>query len=661
MRNPIQLLVFLISLFSVNLILAQSLHSYIKTANKAYTNGEYGKARHYYKIAIDADSKKSNILWQYADCSRRIYDYTEAELFYSKLLQKTKSTQKFPLLKFYYATVLKYNQKYELSGQYFQAFIDDNKANPGDFFIKKARQECLAISNIQNLVKTNPNYTVKLSTKPGLNTDYSDFAAHWVGDKIYYSSLRYQLVSADFKDSSTLCQIAADEKLIRNINSPKIHTANSSTDTNLTRLVFTRCEGTGENIRCDLWTADGDGKGNWTNSRKLPAPLNQKSCTSTMPCLSTSSEPKWLKLYFVSNRSGGQGGLDIWSCDLSSDGDEFKNLQNLGAPINTPGDEVTPFFSNKLYFSSDWHEGLGGYDIFCYDSSQITNLKPPINSSANDIYFSLKSDLSQGFISSNRKNVSPLQNTNMHACCYDIYEWGLTNTYPLYPPEERDSTPYIASTLIPHSIPPLIDTNTIEIPKPNPLPDPSELLPITLYFHNDEPDSNSLSLSTTTIYEDTYEKYFALKETYKVAYGANLPAAELYGARQSVEHFFQDEVKQGYDDLEEFTQRLLAHLEAGEQIEVGIEGYTSPRAAANYNDALSSRRIASVENHFEAFQSGVLKPFLASKQLVIKRVPYGESRVPKGVNADYKNTRLSIYSPAAAAERRVQIISVKLK
>lgn len=665
MRKIIQLIFFLLSLTYANTIMAQSLRAYIKAANKAYKVGDYGTALSFYKVAIDAGTNNSNYIWHYAECNRHIYDYVEAERFYARLLGNTKKAKKYPLLLFYYATVLKYNSHYSESAKHFQAFITKQSNQTDDFFVKKAQQEILAIQNIQNFIKPNPDFKVSFCNRQDVNSiteSYSDFAAHWVGNDIYYSSGRY------FKgDSSVISQIAKtpNNKILARINALDKHTANSCTDSSLTRIVFTRCEGKGDSIRCDLWTADGDGKGNWSNIRKLPSPLNLKKYTTTMPCIAQSNDPNWFKLYFSSNRRGGKGGMDIWSCDLSKDGESFQNIENLGEPINTLGNEVTPFFHDKLYFSSDWHQGLGGYDVFVYDSNRISNLRPPINTSANDVYFNVKPSAEKGFLASNRrpKEADRPQSTNsqVHACCYDIYEWEATSNSRLYPPEEPDSTPYIASTPIPHSIPPLIDTNTIEIPKPNPLLDPSELLPITLYFHNDEPDSNSVSLNTTTIYEDTYEKYFALKETYKVAYGANLPAGELYGARQSVEHFFQDEVKQGYEDLEEFTQRLLAHLEAGEQIEVGIEGYTSPRAASNYNDALSSRRIASVENHFDAFQFGVLKPFLTSKQLVIKRVPYGESRVPKGVNADYKNTRLSIYSPAAAAERRVKIISIKLK
>ena len=74
--------------------------------------------------------------------------------------------------------------------------------------------------------------------------------------------------------------------------------------------------------------------------------------------------PDGMWLYFVSDMPGGMGGLDIWRVMLTSSG--LGSLENLGAPINTPGNEMFPTFrpNGDLYFSSDGHPGLGGLDIF---------------------------------------------------------------------------------------------------------------------------------------------------------------------------------------------------------------------------------------------------------------------------------------------------------
>ena len=71
-------------------------------------------------------------------------------------------------------------------------------------------------------------------------------------------------------------------------------------------------------------------------------------------------------MYFVSNRTGSKGGLDIWYSELDDKG-HFSRPKNCGTKINTVGDELSPFYNQKenaLYFSSTYHHGYGGLDIF---------------------------------------------------------------------------------------------------------------------------------------------------------------------------------------------------------------------------------------------------------------------------------------------------------
>lgn len=81
--------------------------------------------------------------------------------------------------------------------------------------------------------------------------------------------------------------------------------------------------------------------------------------------------PDGMWLYFVSNMPGGLGGYDIWRAELSTHG--IVSVENVGAPINTPGDELFPTFrpNGDLYFSSNGHPGFGGLDIYYVDSEQF--------------------------------------------------------------------------------------------------------------------------------------------------------------------------------------------------------------------------------------------------------------------------------------------------
>lgn len=130
-----------------------------------------------------------------------------------------------------------------------------------------------------------------------------------------------------------------------------------------------------------------------------------KDTISSFAHPAVSPDGAWL--YFVSDFEGGLGGLDIWRAAIVSDG--FGIVENLGAPINSQGDEMFPTFrpNGDLYFSSDGHQGLGGLDIFCAEQTdeggwRIQNLLPPVNSLADDFGMTFEGERMSGYFSSNR-------------------------------------------------------------------------------------------------------------------------------------------------------------------------------------------------------------------------------------------------------------------
>ncbi len=116
-------------------------------------------------------------------------------------------------------------------------------------------------------------------------------------------------------------------------------------------------------------------------------------------------------LYFVSNRKeGGIGGKDIWTCVKQPNG-SWSSATNLGSTINTPYDEESPYVTpdgNTLYFSSKGHSTMGGYDVFksvknsLGNWSEPINLKPPVNTTDDDLYYSMSSDGKHIYFSSCR-------------------------------------------------------------------------------------------------------------------------------------------------------------------------------------------------------------------------------------------------------------------
>ena len=129
-------------------------------------------------------------------------------------------------------------------------------------------------------------------------------------------------------------------------------------------------------------------RGRWSGATKLKKPVNSK-----MNETHASLSPDGKTLYFTSDRSGGLGDLDIYYSNLDEKGRWGKPV-NMGSKINTIYNEETPFVSpdgNRLYFSSEGHEGMGGYDIYYFSlhepGSEPVNMGYPVNTTDNDLFY----------------------------------------------------------------------------------------------------------------------------------------------------------------------------------------------------------------------------------------------------------------------------------
>ena len=145
-------------------------------------------------------------------------------------------------------------------------------------------------------------------------------------------------------------------------------------------LIFTSCDAPDSQGSCDLYSAEKVG-GEWQAPRNMGTKINSTFWDS-QPSLSADGR----LLFFSSDRRGGHGGNDIWFASRKADG-TWSEAKNLGSPINTKKDEISPFlfFNNEtLFFASDGHLGFGGMDIFLSRVSaglfqEPENLGLPIN------------------------------------------------------------------------------------------------------------------------------------------------------------------------------------------------------------------------------------------------------------------------------------------
>lgn len=194
------------------------------------------------------------------------------------------------------------------------------------------------------------------------------------------------------------------------------------------KLYLTGC-GWRRDSSCDLYVSElVDGQ--WSMPQAIQGSVNTNSWES-QPCVSSDGK----ELYFVSRRNGS---ADIYRSLRNADG-TWSEPQNMGAPINSKGTEMAPFLhpdGRTLYFSSDKHVGMGGFDLFMSRRGEDgqwqkpVNLGFPINTSGDEINFFVAADGKTAFISSQREGGNG---------GYDIYTFEL-------PTEIRsDSANYLAT------------------------------------------------------------------------------------------------------------------------------------------------------------------------------------------------------------------------
>ena len=171
-------------------------------------------------------------------------------------------------------------------------------------------------------------------------------------------------------------------------------------------IIITCCSRPDSYGGCDLYYSQKIGN-NWSEPINLGPDVNS-SAWDTQPSLAADGRT----LYFVSTRSGGHGGSDIWKSLLQDDGYWGKPI-NLGDSINTSGEERTPFIhpdGRTLYFSSNGHLGMGGFDLFVSRMkidgtwSKPENLGYPVNTKLDEINLVINAKGNEAYISAERPN-----------------------------------------------------------------------------------------------------------------------------------------------------------------------------------------------------------------------------------------------------------------
>lgn len=646
---------------------AQSVGQLIKAGDKKFSEGDYYSALLYYKSAKKKDDENAGLHFKYAEAARMFHDYKEALNAYTKVLKSDKAGS-YPIAAFHLGEVLKSLGRYEEAIRQYRYFR--NKYRKQDDYLRKTQQELESCTWAkEHLQPVDSIKIIHLGTD--INSGASEFnAVHIFPDKIQYSALRN--ISGDKKREKYLVRLYNQPPNFQTIFMPEganeeLHIGNGAYSPDSKRFYFTQCEPRDKSsTRCDIYVSTYE-HFKWGKVEKLNHHVNDSTATNTHPAVGYDLSGNEV-LFFASDREGGKGQMDIWICKRNEDG-SYQNAVNAGSSINTPGNEVTPFYNvtnKKLYFSSDWHYGFGGFDIYESSGESVNwtlpvNLLQPVNTPQNDLYYSVALDQSRAYITSNRTGSYFIES---ETCCNDIYMY--ETGQKITPLEKTDTVKkeIVEGELIsPEIITPISanESPTPQVRETDEIKRIQSKLPVVLYFHNDEPECCNLSDTTTLDYRETYQAYTALLGEYIREFSRSSAGGERKKSEEEIMNLFLQKVDKGYHDLVAITAAITESLLKDRKIELNIKGYCSPLNDNAYNIHLGNRRVVSIKNYLAHYRDGILQPYIANGSLFLKHESFGEETAPKGISDNRMDKRNSVYHPDAALERRVEITAVELK
>jgi peptidoglycan-associated lipoprotein len=390
---------------------------YVKQGNKKFDAFAYTDAVTQYSKAV---AKKPDLYVakkKLADSYRLLNKPVDAEASYREVVAMPESE---PVNQFFFGKMLMQNKKYDEAVKAFKEYaksvpndpvvaeLIDAATNPGKFDAKLDTCEYKL-----TMIET-PGFINAMGGSP-LNFGYAfsgETAVEGKKGRDPYTGNSFIDLYYIKKDKAT-GKWSAPEALKGGVNSEYHDAFATFTQDGLT-MYFTRTNQSKGKIKknknnvanLELLKASFI-EGEWTNIEMFP--YNSEDFSNSQPALS----PDGKTLYFNSDRPGGYGQSDIYSCNWN--GTSWDAPVNLGPLVNTAGREGMPQmgFDEKLYFSSDGHAGVGGLDIFSTTKNggtwtQPVNLKTPINSSNDDFSFTLDSEGKAGNLSSTRSGADQM-------------------------------------------------------------------------------------------------------------------------------------------------------------------------------------------------------------------------------------------------------------
>lgn len=403
----------------------------IKKGDRFHALGEYYDAATQYKKAYSQTpakerTQRGQVALKMAECYRHI-NYTQKAIAAYNNAIRYKQTDSLTYL--HLAQQQMKNGNYKDAEKTFQTFLDSMR-NDGSAesqnYEQLARTGLRSAQQAPTWKKEGSAYTVKRERLfDSRRADYSPMLAGEENNQLFFTSTRNQAKgdelsgitgtkNADifFSQKDDKGKWQRPEAIDSELNSDDDEGACSFSPDGRT-MYLTQCRSDASYPRYATIVTSNRSDAAWSKTTELTI---TRDTLSAYAHPAVSPDGQWL--YFTSNMPGGLGGYDIWRVAITTSG--LGGVENLGAPINTPGDELFPTFrpNGDLYFSSNGHEGMGGLDIYIAkaigskqladgqqqiaNSQQLEHPGYPLNSQGDDFGMTFEGLLNKGFFSSNR-------------------------------------------------------------------------------------------------------------------------------------------------------------------------------------------------------------------------------------------------------------------
>lgn len=385
----------------------------MKKAEKFMAIGEYYDAASQYKQAYSKTPPKERdrrglIAGKMAVCYRKINSTPKAVAAYRNMVRYNKATADDRLE---LGRQLLKNGDYKQAAEQFRVVLDSMPDNV------LARNGLLSAQQAPAWKKQGSRYTVKrMDVFNSRRAEYSPMLSGDQFDQLYFTSTRNDATGDELSGitgtkNGDIFVSQKDDK--GKWSKPEVVNGGLNTEADegasclspdQREMYLTQCVTDPSYPRYAQIVKSNRSDAAWGKASSVELTKDTLSCFAHP---AVSPDGQWL--YFVSDMPGGKGGLDIWRVRITSAG--YGGVENLGEPINTPGNEMFPTFrpNGDLYFSSDGHPGMGGLDIFIAHPGKtgryvLEHPGYPLNSQDDDFGMTFEGVKNRGFFSSNRND-----------------------------------------------------------------------------------------------------------------------------------------------------------------------------------------------------------------------------------------------------------------